>query len=71
MKDVRPLKYFIGIEIAQNPSGLYLSQRKHASEIIVKTKLTGAKPASTPLEPNHQLAMSIAPLFDQPDRLGS
>lgn len=28
----------------------------------------GTKPASTPLEPNHQLAKAPGPLFDQSDR---
>lgn len=55
-KDLSPLKYFLGIEIAQNPSSIYLCQRKSALGVITETGLLGAKLASTPLEPNHNLA---------------
>lgn len=37
-------------------------------EIISKTGLMGAKPASTLLEPNHNLAKTSDPFFYQPNR---
>lgn len=68
MKDLGPLKYFLGIKVARNPSSLYLCQQKYTLKIFSETGLMGAKPTSTPLEPNHQSAKASSPLFAQPDR---
>lgn len=43
MKDLNHLKYSLGIEIAQNPTGLYLCQEKNTLQIISETGLSGAK----------------------------
>lgn len=68
MKDLGTIKYFLRIEIARNSSSIYLCQRKYTLEIISEIGLTGAKPVSTSIEPNHQLTKSSRPLFDMPDR---
>lgn len=62
MKDLGTLKYFLGIEVAHNASGLYLSQRKYVLDIIFETDLSGVKPAYTLIEPNHSLATDKGPL---------
>lgn len=48
MKDLGPLKYFLGSDIARNLSSLYLCQWKYTLEFIFETVL-GARPASTTL----------------------
>jgi len=58
IKDLGPLKYFLGIEVTRNPKGLFLSQRKYALEIIDECGLLGAKPIDFPLETNHKLALA-------------
>ncbi|KAI5673435.1 hypothetical protein M9H77_13799 [Catharanthus roseus] len=68
MKDLGSLKYFLGIEIGRNSTGLFLCQRKYTLEILSEMGLLGAKPASTPVEPNHQLAKASRSLFDNPNR---
>jgi hypothetical protein len=50
MKDLGVLKYFIGIEVARGPEGLFLSQRKYALDIISESGLLGAKPCDFPME---------------------
>lgn len=64
MKDLWRLKYFLGIEITRGSSGMFLSQRKYALDIIAETGNIGSRPATTPLEQNHQLASIDSPLFD-------
>ena len=61
IKDLGPLKYFLGIEVARGPNGLFLSQRKYALEIVDECGLLGAKPSSSPMEENHKLALATGP----------
>lgn len=56
LKDLGPLKYFLGIEAARNSSGLFLCQRKYTLDILKEAGLTGAKPAVTPMGQNHKLS---------------
>ncbi|GKD42806.1 retrovirus-related pol polyprotein from transposon TNT 1-94 [Tanacetum coccineum] len=67
MKDLGALKYFLGIEIARHPEGLFLSQRKYALDILSESDLLGAKPCDFSIEPNHQLPLASGPNFNQPD----
>lgn len=68
MKDLGLLKYFLGIEVARNKTGMYLSQRKYALEIIDDAGLLGSKPATFPMEQNHKLAVSDSPLLLNPEK---
>ncbi|KAL1200788.1 Retrovirus-related Pol polyprotein from transposon RE1 [Cardamine amara subsp. amara] len=58
MKDLGLSKYFLGIELARSPTGIYLSQKKYAMDIISEMGLSDAKPASFPLEQHHRLALA-------------
>jgi len=63
MKDLGALKYFLGVEVAQSPEEIFWFQHKYALEIISEVGLLGAKPASTPLEQHHQLALADSPFW--------
>lgn len=67
MKDLGPLKYFLGIEVAQNTQGMYLCQQKYTLDILINTCLLGAKPLSLPMEQNHQLGQANGPFLNSPD----
>jgi len=54
LKDLGTLKYFLGIEVACSPEGLFLCQCKYALDILTETGMLGAKPASFPMEQNHK-----------------
>ncbi|KAH9726734.1 protein kinase domain-containing protein [Citrus sinensis] len=67
MRDLGMLKYFLGIEAARSPTGIFLCQRKYALDIISEVGLLGAKPASFPLEPNHNLALADGAFLSRPE----
>ncbi|RVW91530.1 putative mitochondrial protein [Vitis vinifera] len=46
---------FLGIEIAQSSSGVVLSQRKYALDILEETGMLDCKPIDTPMDPNVKL----------------
>lgn len=54
-KDLGHLRYFLEIEVAQSKSGIVISQKKHALDILEETCLTDCKPADTPMDPNVKL----------------
>lgn len=63
MKDLGVLRYFLGIEVARDPTGMYLCQRKYALDINSETGLLGVKLVSFPIEQNHKLALADGPLL--------
>lgn len=67
MKDLGVLKYFLGIEVARSPTGIFLCQRKYALDIISETGLLGAKPVPFPIEQNHRLAHASGNLLSNPE----
>lgn len=63
LKDLGPLKYFLGIEFARSPEGLFMCQCKYTLDSLQETGLLGAKPIDTPLQQHHKLGSSTSPLF--------
>lgn len=55
MKDLGPLKYFLGIELVRSESGIHLCQRKYSLELIVELGLSSVKPCKTLMEVNLKL----------------
>jgi len=68
MKNLGPLRYFLGIEVARSPIGMYLCQRKYALDISSETCLMGVKPTTFPLEQNHKLSLAQDGSFSDPTR---
>ena len=54
-KDLGKLKYFLGLEIAQSSSGVVMSQRKYALDVLEETCMLECKPVDTPIDPNVNL----------------
>ncbi|XP_021734043.1 uncharacterized protein LOC110700750 [Chenopodium quinoa] len=67
MKDLGPLKYFLGIEVARSKSGLFLCQRKYTLDIVSEAGLLGAKPSGFQIEQNHKLSLASGELLEDPE----
>ncbi|GKA48795.1 ribonuclease H-like domain-containing protein, partial [Tanacetum coccineum] len=57
IKDLGKLKYFLGIEVLENQSGICLSQRKYCLELLNEYGLLACKPVATPLQQNIVLSV--------------
>ncbi|WKA07561.1 hypothetical protein VitviT2T_025368 [Vitis vinifera] len=57
MKDLGPLKYFLGIEVSQSSEGIFLSQRKYALDLLQETGMLGCQPVNTPIEEGLKLCV--------------
>nr|GEX64286.1 putative reverse transcriptase, RNA-dependent DNA polymerase, Gag-polypeptide of LTR copia-type [Tanacetum cinerariifolium] len=55
IKDLGPLKYILGIEVAKTSEGLVLNQYKYTLDILQDSGLQGCRPSSFPMEPNLKL----------------
>ena len=50
IKDLGPMKYFLGMEVARSKKGIYVSQRKYIIDLLRETSFSKSKPANTPIE---------------------
>ena len=67
-KDLEKIKYFLGIEIAQSSSGVVLSQRKYALDILEETGMLDCKPVDTPMDLNVKLVLGQGSSLGDPGR---
>lgn len=67
MKDLGPLKYFLGIEVSRSTSGHFLCQRKCTFDTISEAGLLGAKPSGFPMMQNHKLGHATGELLADPE----
>jgi hypothetical protein len=62
MKDLGPLKFFLGIEVSRSTKGIFLSQRKYTLDLLEETGMSACQPTNTPIEGGSKL-------FVEPDQV--
>nr|GEW59199.1 ribonuclease H-like domain-containing protein [Tanacetum cinerariifolium] len=64
MTDLGALNYFLGILVMRDSSGIFLSQRKYAIEILERAHMVGCNPSWTPVDTDSKLGDSGTPVVD-------
>ena len=49
VKDLGTLNFFLGVEVISNPHGIILSQHHCIMDLLIRTKMSEAKPINTPM----------------------
>ena len=52
LRDLGPMKYFLGLEISRSSAGIHVCQRKYALDLLDETGLLGCKPSTTHMDPS-------------------
>ena len=50
VKDLRTMKYFLGMEVARSKKGISISQKKYPMDLLDETGMLSCKPIETPIE---------------------
>ncbi|KAK4341154.1 hypothetical protein RND71_039655 [Anisodus tanguticus] len=66
MKDLGPLSYFLGIVVTRHACGIFLSQRKHATEIIEWAFMSSCKSSLTPADTKPKLSANSSTPYEDP-----
>ncbi|GJY52302.1 ribonuclease H-like domain-containing protein [Tanacetum coccineum] len=64
MTDLGPLNYFLRISVTRDSSGLFLSQKKYAIEILEKAHMVYCNPSRTPIDTKSKLGDDGDPVSD-------
>uniref|UniRef100_A0A2N9FD48 Integrase catalytic domain-containing protein n=1 Tax=Fagus sylvatica TaxID=28930 RepID=A0A2N9FD48_FAGSY len=66
LKDLGPLKYFLGLQIDYKPSGFFVHQIKYAMDVLSRHNMTTCKPCSSPFVSPSKIAFDLVELLPDP-----
>jgi hypothetical protein len=66
LKDLGPLRYFLGLQIEYGPDCLFVHQRKYITDLLSKFNMPTCKAASTPFSISHKLQPSSKAILSDP-----
>ena len=55
MTDLGKMKYFLGVEVLQNPEGIYISQRKYEKDVLERFRMKKSNSVKNPIVPSVRL----------------
>ncbi|GKC05824.1 ribonuclease H-like domain-containing protein, partial [Tanacetum coccineum] len=64
MTDLGALNYFLGISADRTPTGLFLSQKKYALQLLERAHMVTCNPSRTPVDTESKLGPKGAPVQD-------
>ncbi|GKD86994.1 ribonuclease H-like domain-containing protein, partial [Tanacetum coccineum] len=64
MTDLSSLNYFLGISVTRDSSGLFLSQKKYAIELLDRAYMDHCNPSRTPIDTESKLRSDGDPVSD-------
>ncbi|XP_062219189.1 serine/threonine-protein kinase CTR1-like isoform X2 [Phragmites australis] len=56
IKDLGPLHYFLSIEVAADPGGITLSQKRYVQDLLQRVNMHNCKPVHTPMSSSEKLS---------------
>uniref|UniRef100_A0A2N9HA75 Reverse transcriptase Ty1/copia-type domain-containing protein n=1 Tax=Fagus sylvatica TaxID=28930 RepID=A0A2N9HA75_FAGSY len=66
LKDLGPLRYFLGLQIDYKKGGFFVHQRKYLTDLLHKFTMTNCKAASTPIATTPLLTSTSTELLSDP-----
>uniref|UniRef100_A0A2N9EKA7 Reverse transcriptase Ty1/copia-type domain-containing protein n=1 Tax=Fagus sylvatica TaxID=28930 RepID=A0A2N9EKA7_FAGSY len=71
LKDLGPLRYFLGLQIDYGPDCLFVHQRKYITDLLSKFNMPTCKATSTPFSISHKLQPSSEAILSYPTQYRS
>uniref|UniRef100_A0A2N9F271 Reverse transcriptase Ty1/copia-type domain-containing protein n=1 Tax=Fagus sylvatica TaxID=28930 RepID=A0A2N9F271_FAGSY len=71
LKDLGPLRFFLGLQIDYTCAGLFVHQKKYVSNLLLKFNMTNCKPTSTPFSISQKLQPSTDDVLPDPTQYRS
>lgn len=71
IKDLDSVSYFLGIAVARNAGGLFLSQKKYAEENIKRSGMSFCKPCPTPVDTKPKHSAKTSTPYEDPSHYRS
>lgn len=53
--DMGKMRFFLGIEVLQKPEGIFVCQRKYATDVLKKFAMYESKPVKSPIVPGFKI----------------